>query len=119
MGFDLMVILNTPIDPETGYAYAFVNGEKVSFMSRNYNVPEWARQYLVQCGPWFHSYIKPFGTGCNQCSADIFLEYYPKWSDVKKTNGANDTWTKADHDGFKKALEWMVSAGVYGLMWSY
>ena len=119
MGFDLLVILNTPIDPETGFAYAFVDGKKVPFMSRNYKVPEWARPYLEQRGPWFHSYIKPFGTGCNQCSADVFLHYYPKWNHVKKENGPNVTWTKEDHDGFRRALEWLSSKNVYGLMWSY
>ena len=121
MGFDLSVVLNTQIDPETGVAfvYDFNTGQKKPFMNLDYVVPEKYRAYLQLRGSHLHSYIKPFGDMCNQCSAEIFLHYYPKWTAFKKENGNNDDWTKEVHDGFKKCLEWLVSKNIYGITWSY
>lgn len=123
MGFDLYVILNNFIDPETGSAhvwdYSTGSMQKKPFMNLEYVIPENYRAYLQQRGPQFHSYIKPFGESCSQCSAELFLHYYPKWTVVKKEIGNTSEWTKTDHDGFKKALEWLVSKNIYGLTWSY
>jgi hypothetical protein len=123
MGFDLVVNLNLPIDATTGEAcvYDFKNpGGKRPFVPSEYTVPEKYRVYLVQRGPHFHSYIKPFGEMCNQTSAELFLHYYPDWRQVKKDMGDEDyEWSKGDHDGFKNALKWMASKGVFGLSWSY
>lgn len=125
MGFDLVVNLNLPIDATTGeaFVYDFKNpGGKRPFVPSEYTVPEKYRAYLVQRGPHFHSYIKPFGEMCNQTSAELFLHYYPDWRQVKKDIGDDaeiNEWSKGDHDGFKNALKWMASKGVFGLSWSY
>lgn len=123
MGFDLLVTLNAPIDPASGMPFVWDDkspGRQKPYVSCEYTVPEKYRDYLRQRGSQFHSYIKPFGEGCSEASAEIFLHYYPDWWQVKKDMGDEDYgWTKEDHDGFKNALKWMTGKGVFGLSWSY
>lgn len=117
MGFDLTIHLNVRIDPETGMAC------KRQFMASEYTVPEKFREYLIQRGACFHSYIKKYSEDVNITDVERFLEDYPEWLQVKEDFGGEDyQWEEEDHDGFKEALKWMSSGkntGVFLIRWSY
>jgi hypothetical protein len=120
MGFDINVCLNVWIDETTGMPFVWgKNFEKLPYVPCDYEVPEKHRKYLKQRGNIFHSYIKDI----EGYTTDVgtFLDKYPDWRQVKKDMGADEDygWTKADHDGFKQALKWMESKGVFGITWSY
>lgn len=121
MGFDLDICLNVWLDEETGLPFVWGKGlSKLPYVPSDYEVPLVHRRYLSQRGHHFHAYIKGF----DGYTTDVnrFLENYPEWSEVAKhLEGRHcyDDWTETDHTGFKQALEWMDTKGIFGIHWSY
>jgi hypothetical protein len=119
MGFDLNIIINTGIDEKTGLPFVWgENFEQNEYVPSAYQIPEKYRKYISQRGYHFHNYILHFDDNTNQCDADIFLNFYPEWSEelIEESDG----WTVNDHNEFKECLEWLTSkGGVFGIRWSY
>ena len=145
MGFDISIKLNLMLDEETGLPIVWSQNP---FGTNNYNpieyiVPKEYRKYLHQRGSHFQEYVGEF----EGCSVDVkeFLESYPKWEDVcihvsepihaaipesaisNHVRGLipnsvcidSDTWSEAEHDSFRKALEWFSSKDCFMIEWSY
>jgi hypothetical protein len=119
MGFDLNIIINTGIDEKNGLPFVWTkNCEQNEYIPTAFQIPEKYRKYILQHGYHFHNYIYHFDDNTNQCDVDIFLNFYPEWSEEISEDG--DDWSKEDHDEFKECLEWLSShPGVFGVRWSY
>ena len=123
MGFDLNIIINTDIDATTGLPFVWSKKLKHNCQALDctyepsvYQIPEKYRKYIHQRGHHFHYYILYFDDTTTQCDVEIFLNYYPEWSD----NYSNDDWTIEDHNEFKECLQWLTSqSGIFGIRWSY
>lgn len=128
MGFDLDIRLDLHIDSDTGLPVVYVydpstnSSMKVPYNPEDYKVPEEFCKYLQQRGSQFHYYIAFFGSSTTEIDASAFLHYYPKWEDVVKYHSEYELggWSEEDHNGFKKALEWMATKNyVFNVHWSY
>ena len=128
MGFDLDIRHNLQIDPTSGLPVVYVYNPstnstmKTPYIPEDYKVPEEFCKYLTQQGSQFRYYIAPFHSSTTEIDASVFLYYYPMWEDVVKYHGDYelDGWSEEDHNGFKKALEWMATKNyVFTVHWSY
>lgn len=126
MGFDMTINLNVGIDPDTGLAFVWDrNGfGRKPFVQGEYVVPEQFREYIVQRGSHFHSYIQKYSQDVNLVDIERFLGNYPPWSRVESDIGPDgiDYWTESDHNGFLDALKWFSSGkntGFFSISWSY
>jgi len=113
MGFDIFISLNLLLDPKSGQPYTYSDeGIRCPVSLADFTIPEQFRKYVQMRGSHFHDYIKPFNGYI--VSVEDFLDKYPEWTDN------NEYWTKANHDGFKEALEWFVKKKVsFNISWSY
>ena len=119
MGFDLNIIISIGVDEKTGLPFIYgENFEKKEYIPITYQIPEKYHKYISQRGHHFHNYILHFDDNTNQCDADIFLNFYPEWSEELIEDSDNE-WTIEDHNGFKECLEWLSSKHVFGIRWSY
>lgn len=120
MGFDLTIRCVLSLCSETGKPYYWFNSEKVYTLSLV--VPEPHRKYLNQRGSFFHAYIRRFKDydHVSEMSVESFLDGYPAWETVLKSEWYHDDWLKNDHNGFERALEWLSLQNVpYSISWSY
>lgn len=112
--FNLVIILNIGIDPETGLPFVYYenNGilDKKPYIPSEFRVPKEHCRFLRQRGNHLKSYIKSFDKKCTQTAIDEFLMVFPTWNEIKNDNNfSKDNWSKFDHDDFKKAIEWFAS----------
>jgi len=125
MGFDLTIRCVLSMCSETGKPYYWLNSERVYTLPPI--VPEQHRKYLNQRGHHFHAYIERFKdyTHVYEMSVESFLDGYPTWetvmnSEIRKEYSIEEYWTKKDHNGFERALEWLSrQMGQFSINWSY
>lgn len=127
MGFDLFIQLHMNIHLGTGLPFLYkIRGTQVVtelYDPETYRVPEEHRKYLTQRGSHFHHYIQDFvDNHTNNTDASTFLMCYPSWESIKEECNEDELagWTEEDHNGFRKALEWMKGTSApFMVYWSY
>jgi len=129
MGFDLTISISTGIDEITGVPFVYYNNngflDRKPYDPSEYVIPREFRRFIEQRGYHFQTYVKLFEPGRTTANVKDFLVFYPDWFEVKAENDIqedDDWWTEKDHDGFKRALEWMENTSlipIFEIWWSY
>jgi len=129
MGFDLTISISTGIDNTTGVPFMYYNNNGVldrkQYDPLEFVIPKEFRRFIEQSGYHFQTYVKLFEPGRTTASVKDFLLCYPDWNEVKIENDIqedDDWWTEKDHNGFKRALEWMADTSlipIFEIWWSY
>lgn len=126
MGFDIHVAMMLSMCPATGKPYSLKKNKETKTREKCYDlpgltVPETMKKYLEGRGHHFHIYTEHFNEE-QRYSVDVeeFLGTYPFWRDVKKNPSYDSSWSKDDHQGFKRLLKWCCKQEVsFQISWSY
>jgi len=129
MGFDINVLLQLTMCPETGKPFYYGHNKTTRQIEKIYDLhvptfPEDLKEYLVGRGRIFHAYTEAFNEdGVYEVDVDRFLESYPSWDQVvDHENYYEDDcgWTQEDHDKFEKLLKFCLDSDLpFRVGWSY
>ena len=114
MGFDFSIELCLRFCSTTGKPYVYDREFKKVFELPTVEVPEEHRRFVQLRGSIFHAYTEFYNEkDIYQVPVEGILEAFPEWEDVKSSSWyegyKEEDWSEADHNAFKKALEWFVA----------
>jgi len=128
MGFDLFLHAVFMLCPKTGKPYYFVRNSQ-NYITEEYDltaivIPDIHRRFLKLRGGVLHAYTTRVlnDTECTDVIPATLLDVFPSWEDVKNYDpDCESYWTEAEHNGFKRTLEWMNNESTieYRVSWSY
>jgi hypothetical protein len=128
MGFDINITMELLMCPATGKPFYYGRNKETKKIEKFYElpsiqVPGKMCDYLVGRGHFFHAYTDTFNEkDVFNVSVYEFLEEFPSWEDVMKSEYYNDEcgWMEEDHLGFQRTLEWCTEQDVcFRICWSY
>jgi hypothetical protein len=124
---EVTIMCSFNLCPDTGKPYYFtITNNKLEkvYGIPNITVPVEHRPYLRQQGKVFHAYTTSRAdadySNITEMSALSFLDQYPDWMDVLiDIHYDQDSWSKQNHLGFKRALQWFAEQPIdFKVTWS-
>ena len=83
----------------------------------DYIVPQEYCRFVRLIGWHFWEYIPEELRDDNTCFPQALLSEFPEWSSVLSSMKEHSSWTEADHNTFKMALEYFASMGGFMIHW--
>ena len=109
MGFCLQLIMELPIDVESGRPCSL---EPIA------TVPFQYLRFVNQYGPFFSCYVNAIDG--KRATPQELLNHYPRWEDVvEEVVARGHSWKEMDHTAFREALRWFSDFSYYAFHWSY
>lgn len=114
MGFYVTIELKLHICETTGKPFYYSKKEnKRIYDIASILIPEEFRKSVQLRGSYLHAYTDVFEQDDNsEVEVSEFLEFFPKWKEVKAYSSYDDTWNFEDHKNFKEFLKWCKTQDV-------
>lgn len=109
MGFSMTIVLEIPVDPNTGLPS--LNNVSV--------LPQRFLRFVEQKGSFLTCYV-PQELDGQRANPHTMLDAFPLWDEVAEhVSSYRHVWTETEHTLFREALVWLSQRDYYAIHWSY